>query len=226
MRGFADRTEAGRLLAERLATADYPNPVVLALPRGGVPVGLEICRRLGASMDLVMVRKLGVPYQPELAAGAVVNGDHPEIVVNDEIVAHVGLSEGDIQRMADGQLEEIRRRRGIYLKGRAQVPLAGRNAVVIDDGIATGATTRAALVGVRRRGPAKLMLAVPVAPEDTLARLRADVDELICLETPSFFYAIGAHYVDFTQVSDDEVVRMLDEAAQLTGAGKGDAPGA
>jgi putative phosphoribosyl transferase len=226
MSGFADRTQAGRTLAGKLAAPDLPDPVVLALPRGGVPVGLEICRRLGAPMDLVMVRKLGVPYQPELAAGAVVNGDHPEIVVNDEIAAHARLSPDDIQRMAEGQLDEIRRRRGIYLKGRAQVPLAGRTAIVVDDGIATGATTRAALKGVRRRGPAKLVLAVPVAPADTVERLRVDVDELVCVETPSFFYAIGAHYADFTQVSDDEVVRMLAEAERLSGAAKGEAPGA
>jgi putative phosphoribosyl transferase len=224
MTGFADRTQAGRALAERLAAMDLAAPVVLALPRGGVPVGLEICRRLEAPMDLVMVRKLGVPYQPELAAGAVVNGAHPEIVVNDEIAAQTGLSRDDIQRMADAQLEEIRRRRGVYLKGRAQLPLAGRTAIVVDDGIATGATTRAALLGVRRRGPAKLVLAVPVAPEDTLERLRGDVDALVCLETPSFFYAIGAHYADFTQVSDGEVVRMLDEAARLADAEKGEPP--
>jgi len=222
MSGFANRTEAGRELAALLAARDYPDPVVLALPRGGVPVGLEIVRRLRAPMDLVMVRKLGVPYQPELAAGAVVNGDHPQTVVNEDVAAHAGLGAADLRQMANEQLREIRRRREIYLKGRAQVPVEGRTAIVVDDGIATGATTRAALLGVRLRGPAKLVLAVPVAPADTLEKLRPDVDDLVCVETPSFFYAIGAHYVDFTQVRDDEVVRMLDEAERLAGGEAGE----
>jgi putative phosphoribosyl transferase len=222
MSGFANRAEAGRRLAELLAAKDYPDPVVLALPRGGVPVGLEIVRRLNAPMDLVMVRKLGVPYQPELAAGAVVNGDHPQTVVNEDIAAHAGLDPADIRQMADQQLREIRRRREIYLKGRAQVPVEGRTAIVVDDGIATGATTRAALKGVRLRKPAKLVLAVPVAPADTLELLRGDVDDLVCVETSAFFYAIGAHYADFTQVEDDEVVRMLDEAQRIASAQQGE----
>jgi len=215
MKRFSDRTEAGRKLAALITARAYADPVVLALPRGGVTVGLEIARVLRAPLDLVMVRKIGVPHQPELAAAAVVNGNHPEIVVNREIAAQAGLSRADIDELAEGQLAEIRRRRAIYLKGRAQVPLAGRTAIVVDDGIATGATMRAALKAVRRKAPARLVLAVPVAPPDTVTRLSADVDEIICPETPAFFYAIGAHYVDFTQVEDDAVVRMLDEAARL-----------
>jgi len=212
MNGFSDRIAAGRALAKALVERNYPDPVVLALPRGGVPVGLEVARALGAPLDLVMVRKIGVPFQPELAAAAVVNGAHPEIVVNEEIAAHAGLSRNELDRLADVQLQEIKRRRGIYLKDRAQVPVEGRMAIVVDDGIATGATVRAALKAVRRQRPAKLVLAVPVAPADVLEALSGDVDEIICLETPEFFYAIGAHYIDFGQVSDEEVVRLLAEA--------------
>lgn len=215
MNSFNDRIEAGRALAEELAKRNYPDPVVLALPRGGVPIGLEVARSLKAPLDLIMVRKIGVPYQPELAAAAVVNGDNPELVVNERIAAQAGLDKEELDRLAEVQLEEIKRRRGIYLKDRAQVSVEGRTAIVVDDGIATGATVRASLKAVRRRKPAKLVLAVPVAPADTLESLRAEVDDLICIETPELFYAIGAHYVDFSQVPDKEVVRLLDEADRL-----------
>jgi len=226
MNGYRDRTEAGRALAEILAGKGYADPVVLALPRGGVTVGIEIARALRAPMDLVMVRKIGVPWQPELAAAAVVNGAHPEIVVNRAIAADAGLDKAAIDRMAEEQLQEIRRRREIYLKGRTQVPLEGRTAIVVDDGIATGATVRAALKGVRRKSPARLVLAVPVAPPSALAELGRDVDELICPLTPDRFYAIGAHYIDFTQVEDGEVVRLLDEAARLLSEPPGEVGGA
>jgi putative phosphoribosyl transferase len=212
MNGFSNRIAAGQALAKALVEKGYPDPVVLALPRGGVPVGLEVARTLGAPLDLVMVRKIGAPFQPELAAAAVVNGEHPELVVNEDIAAHAGLSRKELDRLADVQLREIKRRREIYLKDRAQVPVEGRTAIIVDDGIATGATVRAALKAVRRRRPAKLVLAVPVAPADTLDAIRSDVDEIVCIETPEFFYAIGAHYIDFGQVSDEEVERLLAEA--------------
>jgi putative phosphoribosyl transferase len=212
MNGFSNRIAAGQALAKALVEKGYADPVVLALPRGGVPVGLEVARTLGAPLDLVMVRKIGVPYQPELAAAAVVNGAHPELVVNEDIAAHAGLSRQELDRLADVQLQEIKRRRQIYLKDRVQVPVEGRTAIVVDDGIATGATVRAALKAVRRRKPAKLVLAVPVAPADTIDALRGDVDDVVCIESPEFFYAIGAHYIDFGQVSDEEVVRLLAEA--------------
>jgi putative phosphoribosyl transferase len=210
---YSDRNEAGRKLAEALAARGYADPVVLALPRGGVPVALQVARALSAPLDLVMVRKIGVPTQPELAAAAVVNGPAREIVVNDEIAAMAGLDRAAIEALAETQLEEIRRRRTIYLKDRAPVELAGRTAIVVDDGLATGATMRAALIAVRRRKPARLVMAVPVAPEDTLARLAGEVDEVVCPLTPRHFYAIGAHYADFAQVPDSEVVRLMDEAA-------------
>ena len=215
MTKFKNRITAGKALAKALVAKNYSDPVILALPRGGVPLGLEVARSLKAPLDLIMVRKIGVPHQPELAAAAIVNGDNPELVVNEDIAAYAGLDQDKLDRLAKTQLEEIKRRRGIYLKGRAQVSAEGRTVIVVDDGIATGATIRASLKAVRRRKPAKLVLAVPVAPVDTLEKLRAEVDELICLETPEPFYAIGAHYIDFSQVSDQEVVRLLDEADQI-----------
>lgn len=215
MKSFKNRIDAGSALAEELAKRDYPDPVVLALPRGGVPIGLEVVRRLKAPLDLVMVRKIGVPYQPELAAAAVVNGDNPELVVNEAIVAHAGLGKEELDRLAATQLEEIKRRRGIYLKDRVQISVEGRTAIVVDDGIATGATVRASLKAVLRRKPAKLVLAVPVAPADTVESLRTEVDDLICIEIPEPFDAIGAHYTDFSQVTDEEVVHLLDEADRI-----------
>ncbi|MBT8476595.1 MAG: phosphoribosyltransferase [Alphaproteobacteria bacterium] len=211
MSRYKNRVVAGQALAEALAERGYPDPIVLALPRGGVPVGAEVARALGAPLDLVMVRKIGVPTQPELAAAAVVNGDHPEVVLNDEVMRMAGLDRADIDRLAATQLDEIKRRRVLYFRGRSRKDIAGKTAIVVDDGVATGATTRAALIAVRRQKPARLVLAVPVGPADTLAELKGDVDDLICLETPRFFHAIGVHYADFSQVSDDEVVRILDE---------------
>lgn len=225
MNSFTDRTEAGCLLGQLLASKAYPDPVVLALPRGGVPVGLEIARALNAPLGLVMVRKIGVPVQPELAVAAVVNGDHPEIVVNRPIAAQAGLDRAAIEELAEEQLTEIRRRRAIYRRSRAEVLVAGRTAIVVDDGIATGASMRAALKAVRRKKPERLVLAVPVAPLDTLSTLRSETDEIICLDIPPNFYAIGAHYRDFSQVEDAEVVRMLDEAERLAAPTENAPPG-
>ena len=210
MRRFRNREEAGRKLAELLADRSLPDPVVLALPRGGVPVGIEVARRLRAPLDLVMVRKIGVPFQPELAAAAVVNGDAPQIVVNERVAASVGLSRDDIAAMAEVELREIARRRAVYLRGRPPIPVAGRTTIVVDDGIATGATMRAALRAVRLRAPARVVLAVPVAPPDTLDTLSGEVDEVVCVVRPSSLGAIGAYYCDFRQVDDATVIRMLD----------------
>ncbi len=219
---FADRTEAGKLLAAELERifADDPSladPVVLALPRGGLPVAIEIARALNAPLDLVLVRKIGVPFQPELAAGAVVDGDDPQLVVNEEVVRMAGLTKADLDAVEARELEEIERRRDLYLKGRARAPIENRTVIVVDDGIATGATTRAALKALRRRGPKALILAVPVAPEETVEAMRREVDRVVCLDSPAAFYAIGAHYRDFRQVSDAEVVALLDDASQAIG---------
>jgi putative phosphoribosyl transferase len=209
---FADRQAAGQTLARALVNKQFIDPVVLALPRGGVPVAVEIARALGAPLDLVLVRKIGVPFQPELAAAAVVDGGEPEIVVNDDVVTLTGVTQEYIDEEAKRQLAEIERRRQAYLQGRARVPLEGRTLILVDDGIATGASVRAALKALRRRQPKALILAVPVAPAEAVEALRAEVDELICLETPEPFYAIGIHYLDFRQLSDEDVVSALASA--------------
>jgi putative phosphoribosyl transferase len=208
---FADRAEAARALAQRLAAMHLAAPiVVLALPRGGVPIAAELARVLHAALDLVLVRKIGVPWQRELAVAAVVDGEKPEIVIDDEVLRLSGVDRDYIETQALIELKEIERRRRVYLRGRAPLPLAGATAVVVDDGIATGTTVRAALKALRRRQPARLVLAVPVAPHDTVLALRGEVDDLVCLAEPEPFHAIGLHYVDFHQVSDDEVMAALD----------------
>jgi len=193
------------------------DPVVLALPRGGVPVAAEIARRLKAPLDVVLVRKIGVPYQRELAAAAVVNGGDAEIVTNADVMALADLTQADVKRLAKRELAEIERRRQAYLQGRERVPLEGRTLILVDDGIATGASVRAALVALRRRKPRALVLAVPVAPGDTIAALRPEVDDVVCLQTPDPFVAIGLYYRDFHQLSDADVMRAL---AQESGAGQ------
>ena len=218
MTGFENRTAAGKALAARLSEKNYVDPVILALPRGGLPVAIEVVRALHAPMDLVMVRKIGAPGQRELAVGAVVNGETPQFVVNDEVARAFGLSHLDVETLAQPELEEIRRRRATYFKDAPQVPVEGRTAIVVDDGIATGATIRASLKAIRRRAPARIVLAVPVAPSDTLDAMRRDVDEVICLETPDPFRAIGMHYADFSQTSDEEVIRLLKEARRIAAA--------
>jgi putative phosphoribosyl transferase len=210
---FTNRTEAGQLLAERLLHFKDADPVVLALPRGGVPVGFEVARALNCPLDVVLVRKIGAPYQPELAVGAVVDGGHAETVLNDSIVEALDIPQDYISKESARQLAEIDRRRHLYLAGRSQTDVAQRTVIVVDDGIATGATARAALRAVRRSKPKRLVLAAPVAPPDTVEALRQDVDELICLFTPEYFGAIGSFYLDFHQISDAEVVEMLRESA-------------
>ena len=182
---FKDRADAGRKLA--LVLGDYKNqqPVVLALPRGGVPVAAKVAAALNAPLDLILVRKIGVPDQPELAMGAVVDGDEPLVVRNEDIIRFAGIDELEFNAVCDSELAEIERRRQRYLGSRERVEVAGRTAIVIDDGIATGATTRAALRAARLRKPKKLILAVPVAPTDSLAAMQQEADEVVCLETLS-----------------------------------------
>lgn len=210
---FADRIEAGRMLAEELAGKGYENPVVLALPRGGVPVGAEVAKALGAPLDLVLVRKIGVPWQPELALAAVVDGPHPEVVVNQDVWDAAHVNDQEFEKLKAREIQEIDRRREAYLQGRERVTIEGATVIVVDDGIATGATVRAALKALRRGKPKKLVLAVPVAPPDTVGKLRREVDELVCLQTPDPFYAIGIFYHDFAQMSDQDVVDVLARSA-------------
>jgi putative phosphoribosyl transferase len=204
-----DRSDAGRKLALALAAYRAQQPVVLALPRGGVPVAAEIAAALHAPLDLILVRKIGVPFQPELAMGAVVDGDPPLVVRNEGVIQLADIDEADFNAVYERELEEIERRRERYLGDRQRAVVAGRTAIVVDDGIATGATTRAALRATRLRNPKQLILAVPVAPTESLAAMRAEADQVVCLEDYSDFGAIGCYYSDFRQVSDEDVVQML-----------------
>jgi putative phosphoribosyl transferase len=217
-RVFANRTEAGRLLAVQVLRLALDRPIVFALPRGGVPVAAEIARALHAPLDLVLVRKLGAPEQPELAVGAVVDGfAEAEMVLNPDVVAITGASPEYIAAAREQALVEIERRRELYLAGRERPDPRGRSVVVVDDGLATGATARAALHALRRRVPSRLVLAVPVAPPDTLAALRAEADEVVCLVEAEIFYGIGAFYVDFHQLEDREVIALLNAARPSAG---------
>lgn len=206
---FRNRKDAGQRLAEALAPYKDKRPVALALPRGGVPVAAEVARALDAPLDLILVRKIGVPYQPELAMGAVVDGPEPLVVRNEDVIRLAGVPEAEFAAIRDSELAEIGRRRSRYLGGRSHPDLAGRVAIVIDDGVATGATTRAALRAVRARNPQQLILAVPVAPTGTLAELADEADEIVCLEDYESFMAIGGYYSDFRQVGDEEVRSIL-----------------
>ena len=206
---FLDRADAGRHLAKALSDHKREKPIILALPRGGVPVAAEIARALDAPLDLVLVRKIGVPYQPELAMGAVVDGPNPVTVRNEDIIRQAGVSEADFAAVRDRELAEIRRRRDRYLAGRAHPHLKGRVVIVIDDGVATGATTRAALRAVRRQNPSRLILAIPVASADVLHALRGEADDVVCLEDHEPFGAVGSYYANFGQVTDEEVAGML-----------------
>lgn len=211
---FANRHEAGQRLAKKLLRFKDSDPVVLALVRGGLPVGYEVAKALAAPLDIVLVRKIGAPYQPEYALGAVADGPEPETVVNPDVAGVVDFPADYIAEEAKRQLAEIERRRQLYLRGRARTGVAGRTAIVVDDGVATGSTTRAALHAVRRQKPARLVLAVPVAPPSSLEALRPDADEIVCLATPEPFIAIGGFYADFRQVEDAEVIALLDRARQ------------
>ncbi|AMK26275.1 phosphoribosyltransferase [Sphingobium sp. TKS] len=211
---FHDRRDAGIHLAKTLAHHVSSRPLILALPRGGVPVAFEVARALQADLDLLFVRKLGAPGYEELGIGAVVDGADPQLVLNEDVVRQLGPTPEYIRAEMRRQLAEIDRRRKAYLGDRDPLPVAGRTVIVVDDGIATGGTIKAALKGIGKAHPARLILAVPVAPAEALASLRDECDEVICLYEPYPFYAVGAHYVVFDQTSDAEVVRLLDAARQ------------
>jgi len=206
---FKDRSDAGRKLAKALAQYKDQQPVILALPRGGVPVAAEVAAVLKAPLDLILVRKIGVPFQPELAMGAVVDGGTPLIVRNEDVIQLAGIHESEFKAVCDSEVAEIEHRRQRYLGNRERVDVGGHTAIVIDDGVATGATTRAALRATRMRNPKRLVLAVPVAPTDNIAELRNEADDVVCLEDHEFFGAIGVYYANFSQVSDEEVIEIL-----------------
>ncbi len=206
---FSNRIEAGRRLAEAVAARGLTDPIVYALPRGGVPVALEIGRRLKAPVDLVLVRKIGAPGSPELALGAVTDGAAPLTVINREVARLTGASDAFLEQARARELAEIERRRALYLGDRPRPDPRGRTVIVVDDGLATGATARVAAQALRAQGAARVVLAVPLAPPDTVAALSDDFDEVICLEQPEPFYGVGAWYRDFHQLSDAEVIASL-----------------
>lgn len=206
---FQDREDAGRQLARALVKYRSRHTVILALPRGGVPVAAEVAESLEAPLDLILVRKIGTPMQPELAMGAVVDGEQPVIVRNQDVIDLTGVSDETFDAVCKKELAEIDRRREHYLGNRDRADVQGQVAIIVDDGIATGATTLAAIQALRKREPKELILAVPVAPLDTLQRLHTEVDVIVCLDTPQDFGAIGYYYRDFRQISDDEVIAIL-----------------
>jgi putative phosphoribosyl transferase len=206
---FESRKQAGEILARQVASFHFDKPVVLALPRGGVPVALEVAQVLKAPLDLLLVRKIGVPWQAELAAAAVVNGEQYDLVRNEAVIAMAGMQEEDIKPEVAKALIEIERRRKLYLGTHSPVQVAGHTAIVVDDGIATGTTVKAALQALRKRNPKRLVLAVPVAPSQTIDELGAYVDDIICLQQPEPFSSVGNFYRDFRQVDDAEVIKML-----------------
>jgi len=214
---FVDRVDAGQQLAAALDHLRGEDPVVLGLPRGGVPVAFEVARALHAPLDVILVRKLGVPFQPELGMGAI--GEDGVRIINEEVVSLAHVSEDDIAVVEQRERAELDRRARRFRGDRPRTPLAGRTAIVVDDGIATGSTARAASRVARAQGARRVVLAVPVAAPSAVEGLRQDADEVVCLEEPQWFFAIGQWYANFTQTRDDEVVELLERAGQGAGGG-------
>jgi putative phosphoribosyl transferase len=212
---FSDRREAGQSLAEDLRWLEQEDPVVLAIPRGGVEVGLAVARVLGAPLDVVIPRKVGAPGNPELGLGAVAEDVE---VLDQRLIELLGVSDEYLRAEIERQHEEIRRRSEAYRAGRPPVVVRGRTAIVVDDGVATGGTAAAALRSVRKRGASRVVLAVPVAPPDAVKRLREEADEVRALATPEPFFAVGQWYAHFPQVSDQKVIELLTEANPGSGA--------
>ena len=211
---FRNRIDAGRRLAAALADYKAKQPLVFGLARGGVPVAAEVAKALDAPLRAVLVRKIGAPGQPELAVGAVADGDPPATVWNDDLVAAFGLDAGARASLVRDQMRVIEERRARFGMGASPAPVQGRAVIVVDDGLATGATAKAALRAMRARGPSELILAVPVAPPETLDGMQGEADKVICLETPAFFMGVGNFYENFRQTSDDEVAALLGNSAQ------------
>ncbi|MFA1538887.1 phosphoribosyltransferase [Actinomadura monticuli] len=207
---YADRTEAGRVLAERLVPLGLEGAPVLALPRGGVPVGYEVARRLGSRLDVLVTRKIGYPPQPELGVGAITEGGAP--VFDGGLLARLGLTEDDLAATVAAERAELDRRVGVYRRGRELPDVAGRPVIVVDDGLATGGTARAAVRAMRERGPSRLVLAVPVGAAETVGALEAEVDEMVVPAAPWEFRAVGQWYRDFEQLTDADVTAWLDRA--------------
>jgi len=210
---FRDRQEAGKRLGAALASFKEQRPVVLALPRGGVPVASEVAEELAAPLDLVLVRKIGAPAQPELAMGAVAEGTPPVTLRNDPVVRALRISDKDFNLVRDREVIEIKRRRQAYLGDRPRAEVAGCVAILVDDGIATGMTMRAAVRATAMRGPSRIVVAVPVAGSDIAEALRREIGDVVCIEEHEDLFSIGYYYADFSQVSDDDVRRLLSRHA-------------
>jgi predicted phosphoribosyltransferase len=215
---FADRKEAGRQLAARLVEsyAGHPDLIVLALPRGGLPVGYEVARALGAPLDVFVVRKLGVPGHEELAMGAIASGG--ALSVNADVVHALDIPERKVRELAEVEAAEVTWRERRYREGRRRLDVHGKTVLVVDDGLATGSTMRAAVLALRELGPANVIVAVPVAPEQASDELSTLADDVICLATPEPFYAVGQFYDDFSQVTDEQVRHYLHDAEAFTEA--------
>lgn len=214
MTAFADRRAAGRALADRLALLAGPETVVLALPRGGLPVADEVARALGVPLDIVLVRKIGMPGNPELALGAIAGPGGQTMVLNDELVTAYGIDRDTVEAQAAPQRAELERRRKLWGGRLAPGALRGKTVVLVDDGIATGATMRAAIAAVRADGPARVVVASPVAPPEVVAAMEALADQVVCLHAPRDFRAVGLHYASFPQLEDDEVRRILSDTSR------------
>ncbi|MBI2938020.1 MAG: phosphoribosyltransferase [Thaumarchaeota archaeon] len=204
---FHDRVDAGKKLADKLSQYRSKDVVVLAIPRGGVVVGFEVAGDLGAPLSVIIPRKIGAPGNPELAIGAVT--EEGDTYIDSIIVKSLGVTQSYIDEVKQLEVEEIKRRMKTYLGDRQRPELKGKTVILVDDGIATGATMKAAIRTLRRHNPAEVVVAVPVAPPETVERLKELADSVVCLETPSFFYAIGQFYREFDQVGDAEVIRLL-----------------
>lgn len=212
-RAFANRSEAGQLLGEKLEKyAGHDDVIVLGLPRGGVPVAYEVAKRLGAPLDVFIVRKLGVPGFEELAAGAIASGNVR--VLNEDIIRAIPNADAAIEAATEREAAELERREQAYREGRAPPELRDRIVILVDDGLATGATMRAAVKALRQSGAVKIVAAVPVGPPDTCRELKEEANEAICLSTPEFFQAVGQYYDDFSQTSDEDVRELLRQRAQ------------
>lgn len=218
---FRNRKQAGERLAEALRPWEKEAPVVIALPRGGVDVALPVALRLKAPMTVMLVRKIGLPHQPEVAMGAIADSDSPITIRNAAVIAMAGVSAAIFDAVAERELAEIRRRRELYLAGRDTIDIRGRAVIVVDDGIATGATVRAAIRGLRACGPSRVVLAVPVASQEAIALLGGDVDEIVVLEELDARGAVGFSYEDFPQLSDADVMAALDAASRALREGEG-----
>jgi putative phosphoribosyl transferase len=208
---FKDRLDAGRELVKALKKLELQSPVVLALPRGGVVIAAEIAKFFKSAHDILLVRKIGAPFNPELAVGAVVEGNPPRIFLNQELIRVLKVTDDYLKSETVKQEEEIRRRDKLYRDGKPRSKISGKTVILVDDGVATGASIRAAIEGIRDEKPSRLVLAVPVAPPDTVKEIQKEVDDLICLVSPEDFKAVGQFYRHFAQVSDEEVTHLLNE---------------